>query len=119
MRVFSSVMTAVLVSILSGCSVFQVYTIDVPQGTPITQTQAKAVQVGMSQEQVLNILGTPALQDTLNPNRWDYIYDYTAGTEGQRAKKTNIKNASQHLSVYFDTTGRVARVDGINSLPTK
>lgn len=119
MRIISSiVMTLILTSTLGACSVFQVYTTDVPQGTPITQRKAQAVQIGMSQEQVLNLLGTPALRDTLNPNRWDYIYDYKAGTDGRRAGKPNTNNARQYLKVYFDANGRVVNVDGIASLPT-
>lgn len=55
-------MAAVLT--LSGCSAFRVYTIDLPQGTPLTAAQAAQVQVGMSANQVLYILGSPALKDT-------------------------------------------------------
>lgn len=111
----AALLSAVLT--LSGCQWFQVHTIDLPQGTPITQAQASKVQLGMSHEQVLYLLGSPAIRDGLNPNRWDYLYDYTAGTDGKRAGKTSIKNASQYLSVYFDNQGRVARIDGIDSLP--
>ena len=82
-------MAAVLT--LSGCSAFRVYTIDLPQGTPLTAAQAAQVQVGMSANQVLYILGSPALKDTLAPNRWDYIYDYTAGTDGRRKAKQTSK----------------------------
>lgn len=117
MRIISSITALILTSTLGACSVFQVYTIDLPQGTPISQHKAQAVQIGMSQEQVLNLLGTPALRDTLNPNRWDYIYEYTAGTEGRRAGKSNVHNASQYLKVYFDANGRVINIDGIASLP--
>lgn len=102
--------------LLSGCQWLRVYTIDVPQGTPIQLDKARQVQVGMTPEQVLYILGSPALKDALAPNRWDYIYDYTAGTDGKRAGKNDINNASQYVSIYFDQ-GRVARVDGLNSLP--
>ncbi|MDH2273257.1 MULTISPECIES: outer membrane protein assembly factor BamE [Moraxella] len=108
-------MAAVLT--LSGCSAFRVYTIDLPQGTPLTAAQAAQVQVGMSANQVLYILGSPALKDTLAPNRWDYIYDYTAGTDGKRKDKANIKNASQYLSIYFNNQGQVVRIDGRDSLP--
>lgn len=108
-----------LVATLSGCNWFGVYTIDIPQGTPVVQSVAKKVQVGMTANQVLYILGSPALKDTLNPNRWDYIYDYTAGTDGRRASKADIKDSSQYLSIYFDNTGRVARIDGIDTLPKK
>ncbi len=116
MRQFSKVIaTALLVGVaLTGC---RVHTIDLPQGTPLTQTKARQVQVGMTQNQVLYILGSPALRDTLAPTRWDYIYDYTAGTEGKRAKKADVKNASQYLSVYFDTAGRVSKVEGLGTLP--
>ena len=69
---------------MSGCSLLSVYKIDLPQGTAITQAQAQKLQVGMNQNQVLYILGSPAIKDTLEPKRWDYIYDYQAGTEGQR-----------------------------------
>ena len=102
---------------LSGCSLFSVYKIDLPQGTPITQTQAQKLQVGMNQNQVLYLLGSPAIRDTLEPNRWDYIYDYQAGTEGQRKGIADVKNASQHLKVYFNNNGIVTRIQGLESLP--
>lgn len=103
---------------LPGCSLFSVYKIDLPQGTPITQSQAAQLKVGMTQAQVLYLLGSPALRDTLAPNRWDYIYDYKAGTEGRRAGKPDINNASQHLIVYFNDAGQVSRIEGLESLPT-
>lgn len=103
---------------LSSCSLLRVYTIDLPQGTPITQAQAQRVNVGMNQDQVLYLLGSPALKDTLSPNRWDYIYDYEAGTDGRRAKKADVHNASQHLVVFFDNNRRVSRIDGISTLPS-
>lgn len=103
---------------LSGCNVFRVYTIDLPQGTPITQQKASQVQVGMTANQVLYVLGSPAVRDTLNPNRWDYIYDYTAGTDGKRQGKPNVHHASQYLSIYF-ADGRVVRIDGVDNLPNK
>ncbi len=102
---------------MSGCSLLSVYKIDLPQGTPITQTQAQKLQVGMNQNQVLYILGSPAIRDTLEPNRWDYIYDYKAGTEGQRKGVADIKNASQHLKVYFDNNGIVTSIQGLETLP--
>lgn len=77
----------VAVLALTGCSAFRVHTIDLPQGTPLSAAQANQIQVGMNANQVLYLLGSPALRDTLSPNRWDYIYDYTAGTDGKRQKK--------------------------------
>ena len=102
---------------LSACSIFGVYTIDLPQGTPITQAQAQQVQPGMNKNQVLYLLGSPAMRDTLAPSRWDYIYDYTPGTYGKRDGKETITNASQHLIIYFDESETVVKIEGIESLP--
>ena len=104
--------------ILSSCSLLSVYKIDLPQGTPITQVQAQKLQVGMNENQVLYLLGSPAIRDTLEPRRWDYIYDYKAGTEGQRKGIANVKNASQHLIIYFGANNLVSRIEGIETLPT-
>ncbi len=113
------VMTSILgVAVtMSGCSLLSVYKIELPQGTPITQTQAQKLQVGMNQNQVLYILGSPAIRDTLEPNSWDYIYDYKAGTEGRRKGIADVKNASQHLKVYFDNNGIVTSIQGLETLP--
>ena len=71
----------------------------------------------MNKNQVLYLIGSPALRDTLAPNRWDYIYDYTPGTYGEREGKKVISNASQHLIIYFDESDTVVKVEGIESLP--
>lgn len=105
------------ITLNTGCSLFSVYTIDIPQGTPITQTKAQNVQIGMTAGEVVYILGTPTLRDTLSPNRWDYIYDYQAGTIGTRDGKQDINNASQHLSIYFDNAGKVNKIVGLENLP--
>lgn len=117
LRKFMIIATLGATVAMSGCSMLSVYKIDLPQGTPITQTQAQKLKVGMNQNQVLYILGSPAIRDTLEPNRWDYIYDYQAGTEGRRKGIADIKNASQHLIVYFDANGVVNRIEGLESLP--
>lgn len=105
MRILMSVLlTSVL---LSGC----VYKIDLPQGTPVSPAKVATIRAGMTPEQVLYVLGSPAIKDPLAPNRWDYLYDYTAGTDGKRAGKPNIKNASQYISVHFGADGRVTHVE--------
>lgn len=103
--------TLLVSSMLGGC----VYKIDIPQGTPLTRTQASQVQPGMTYQQVRFLLGSPTIADPLNPLRWDYIYNYIPGTY---AKKANLAEATgQHLKIYFDNSGVVSRIEGLNSIP--
>ncbi len=108
-----------MISLTSGCSWLRVYTIDIPQGTPITQEQAKKIKIGMNKSQVVYLLGMPAFRDTLEPNRWDYNYTYKAGTFGKRDGKSDVLAGQQYLYVYFsnDKVSKVSRIEGMNSLP--
>ena len=108
-------LTLFVTSLLSGCSVFGVYKVDIPQGTPLTLTQASKLQVGMTHQQVRFLLGSPTITDPLNPLRWDYIYNYIPGTY---AKKAKIPAAhGKHLKVYFNETGVVTKIEGLETIP--
>lgn len=105
--------TLIVSSLLAGC----VYKIDIPQGTPLTKTQAAQVQPGMNYQQVRYLLGTPTIADPLNPQRWDYIYNYIPGTN---AKKAHIPAAKgQHLKIIFDGAGNVSKIEGLDTIPDK
>ncbi|MBF7683503.1 outer membrane protein assembly factor BamE [Acinetobacter sp. B5B] len=106
------ILTTLLVSsMLGGC----VYKIDIPQGTPLIKTQASQVQPGMTYQQVRFLLGSPTIADPLNPLRWDYIYNYIPGTYAKKAKIAEAKG--QHLKIYFDNSGVVSRIEGLDSIP--
>lgn len=104
-------LAALAITALPACSLLSVYKIDIPQGTPINETKLAQVQVGMNQNQVLYILGSPAVRDTLNPNRWDYLYDFTAGTDAKKANKPSIHDAKQYVKIYFDDAGNVTNIE--------
>ena len=96
----------------TGC----VYKVDIPQGTPLTQAKASQVKLGMTPQQVRFLLGSPTIADPLNPQRWDYIYNYIPGTY---AKKVDIPAAKgQHLKIYFDQSGVVSNIEGLDTIPT-
>ena len=110
-------LTVVVTAILSGCSLLGVYKIDVPQGTPLTQAQVSQIKLGMTQQQVRYYLGSPTLTDTLSPNRWDYLYYYTPGTDARRAKIAAV--TTQKLSLQFNTAGQLDSMNGQDSMPEK
>ncbi|AOA59087.1 outer membrane protein assembly factor BamE [Acinetobacter larvae] len=108
-------LTLFVAAMLGGCSIFGVYKVDIPQGTPLTKAQAAQIQPGMSYQQVRFLLGSPTVTDPINPARWDYIYNYIPGTY---AKKAKIPAAhGQHLKIYFDQSGNVNKVEGLETIP--
>lgn len=99
--------------ILSGChsSNFNSYAYrsNVSQGNLVTQEMAKALYVGMSREQVEFLLGEALVKSQFHLNRWDYVYYFNP-------RYGNIERRT--LSVYFDSTGRVSRLEH-GELPTE
>lgn len=101
---------------LSGCNSLKVYTIDLPQGNPITQADANKLKLGMTPSQVRYVLGSPMITDTFNANRWDYVYRLRAGTYAKTAGIDNIN--TPHLKLTFNE-GKLSQITGIDTLPTQ
>ena len=99
---------------LSACQALRVYTVDLPQGNPITQEMAAKLKIGMTQSQVRYVLGSPMLTDTLNSNRWDYAYTFKPGTYAHEAGMKPI--TKQLLSLQFQQ-GKLAQITGLETLP--
>ncbi|MCP4326521.1 MAG: outer membrane protein assembly factor BamE [Psychromonas sp.] len=69
---------------LSGCSFLYdtfVYQIDVTQGNYIDDEKIAQLQVGMTQEQIIFILGSPMLIDQFDSSKWYYIRYIKPGGE--------------------------------------
>lgn len=82
---------------LSGCAnnfgFPGVYRINVEQGNIVTSEMIEQLQPGMTRRQVRFILGTPLIEDTFHPNRWDYRYTLRNGIDTLKESR---------LTVYFD-----------------
>lgn len=75
-----------------------VYKIDIPQGNLVKDEQIEKMQIGMTEEQVTFLLGTPLLVDPFHQDQWDYIYQFTPGTKKRRE---GVEGKEQLLRVYF------------------
>ena len=77
-----------LIFSLSGCSFLYdtfVYQIDVTQGNYLEDEKLDQVEIGMTQEQVIFILGSPMLIDQFDSSKWYYIrYIKPGGKEAQQ-----------------------------------
>ena len=89
--------------------IFRPYVPDVVQGNFISSEQYSKLQLGMTREQVRQILGTPLLASYFHANRWDYIFEF------KRAGQSMGKE--RHVTVYFDGD-KVVKFEG-DALPTE
>ena len=71
----------ILIGILSSCSskLLTVHKIDIQQGNALEAEAVNKVEIGMTQEQVKFLLGSPLITDSFHPGRWDYIYLFRPG----------------------------------------
>lgn len=85
-----------LVSLLAGCQYFKfpgVHKIEIQQGNIITQEMIDQLKPGMTRRQVRYVMGTPLIEDTFQPDRWDYFYS----KEDSKGKLTR-----ERVSIYFN-----------------
>ena len=69
---------------LSGCSFLYdtfVYQIDVTQGNYLDEDKLDEVEIGMTQEQIIFLLGSPMLIDQFDSSKWYYIRYIKPGGE--------------------------------------
>ena len=88
--------------------VFRPYVPDIVQGNFISSEQYAKLQLGMSREQVRQILGTPLLASYFHVNRWDYIFEFK--------RQNQLVGKERRVTIFFDGD-KVARFEG-DALPT-
>ena len=78
-------------------SIFQPYVPDVVQGNFISSEQYSKLKVGMTREQVRQIMGTPLLASYFHANRWDYVFEFKreGETVGKERRVTLIFEGDQ------------------------
>lgn len=89
----------------SGCQFIDfpgVYRLDRQQGNLITQDMVDKLKPGMTRRQVRYVMGNPLIQDTFNPDRWDYVYTLNPASG---------KPEKQSITVYFEDD-KLARLEG-------
>lgn len=89
--------------------VFQPYVPDVVQGNFISSEQYASLKVGMTREQVRQIMGTPLLASFFHANRWDYVFEFKR--EGQTIGK------ERRVTLFFEGD-KLVKFDG-DALPTE
>ena len=86
--------------LLSGCNF--IYRQPVFQGTLLDKANVEQLKPGMTQDQVISLVGTPPLADPFHHQRWDYV-----ATERRDHGETQIKN----LTLWFEG-GALSKMEG-------
>lgn len=94
-----------LLSLTSGCAWLSsfVYTIDVPQGNFIEQRDIDKLRIGMTEDQVTFVLGTPMVVNPFREGQWRYLYQLRTG-HGDVIRK--------ELVAHFDGDHKLASISG-------
>lgn len=87
---------------LAGCQI--IYKLPTRQGNVIEQKQLDQLEIGLTREQVLYLMGTPLAASPFREDRWDYV-GYYKSPRGREAKRV--------VTLYFDEAGTLARMEGI------
>lgn len=82
-------------------SFLQVYKMDIHQGNILDEDKVKGLRLGMTENEVRFLLGSPMLVDVFHQHRWDYIYYNKPGKDEPQQRR---------ISLFFES-GRLARIE--------
>lgn len=109
MKFITTISTLFCIVTLSGCSYLYdtfVYQIDVTQGNYIDEKKLAQVEIGMSQEQVIYVLGSPMLIDQFDSSKWYYIrYIKPGGEPVQQSKIVLTFSDKKLVTISSENTG--------------
>ena len=93
---------------LSGCVFPGVYKLNVQQGNIVTQDMLDKLRAGMTERQVVYVMGNPVLRPPYDNTRWDYLYTL---------EERDVVTQNYRISVFFDANRRFTHYSGV--LPRK
>ena len=105
LNLFRLLITLVALLSLTSCSSFQfpwVYKLTIQQGNIVSQEMIDKLKPGMTRAQIQFVLGSPVLEDSFQPDRWNYIYTIAY---------TNQEPVKQELIIVFENN-RLVRFEG-------
>lgn len=97
---------AILVILIlnNGCSIFKsiIYRPEISQGNYLTENDIAKIHIGLTKQQINNILGTSRLKDPFGSNTWYYI---------SRRKSGHESITQQSITLIFDSNDILIHID--------
>jgi len=116
---FNTVSLALLIAITivtvstSACSIHR---LDIQQGNVFTEETLHKLSVGMEQNKVRLIAGTPLIQDPFSKDRWDYVYTFRHGITDKTQYSYVTLLFANNILVDIKVHSEPLKLDEINSL---
>ena len=94
-----------LTCLLNACTHWlpDAHQIEIQQGNIIHKKERDALKLGMTKNDVINLLGNAVLHDPYHPNRWDYIYTIKSDEKENRKSRLTILFKNEKLVKIDDT----------------
>jgi outer membrane protein assembly factor BamE len=99
-RLFYHFFPIFLLLFVTACRWIPVYQNPVAQGQNLNLRSIHQLKIGMTEEEVCTLLGSPVLQDPCDLNLWHYIYTMTKkpGTEKPVYKELQLRFYNHRLT---------------------
>ena len=72
--------------------------IDIQQGNLLSSDTISQIKVGMSQGEVVGLIGTPLTTNQINPDRWEYIYSLNRSGEDPEVKRLSLQFQNEKVA---------------------
>lgn len=106
-KILIQIISINLALLLTGCS-WIMYKPSVQQGNMLTPEQVSQLKLGMTEEQVRYIMGSPVLENTFETNRWHYVYSL---------QPNGNKSVQERVSLVF-ANGTLQSIDATSLAKT-
>ncbi|WP_190600146.1 outer membrane protein assembly factor BamE [Candidatus Vesicomyidisocius sp. SY067_SCS001] len=89
---------------IPGISLPILYKNDIHQGSILERFKVNQLKLGMSKDEVQNLIGSPSIIDTFHNNQWDYINHSTLHKKNNIHYRLILKFNNNNL-IHINTSG--------------
>lgn len=87
-----------------SCSNASIYRVSITQGTVFKQEDINRLEIGMTKDQVIYVMGQPSFENFFENNVWNYFYQIKSG---------DTVDLERRLKLYFDDKNLLSEIDVI------
>ncbi len=84
----------------AACSIHKV---DIQQGNIVSKEMMSQLTIGMTQDEIKRVMGSPLIVDPFRRDRWDYIHSFKSG-------KSNQPRTQYRITLFFEGD-QLARIE--------